>query len=217
MEETLTQDRQEAIAHARAVDEQIAAAWDVYWAHPWHAAVAKAQEAEKDARRYGYSADIMARRQQRAVEMRAKADELAAGAREARAAAVALDQELYGGWQRFFQVQHLHASQHCQSFRPTTRVGWLPDLSGLTEPEAVAKYGAILCTHCFPTAPVEWTRGPQADPSVCPGSNRPYDTTKTTGRERVYYSPSGYCTECGQVVGLTARNSIKIRKHKKEA
>ena len=52
---------------------------------------------------------------------------------------------------------------HCptcnrQTSEPT-RFAWLPELSGLTERDAVEAHGAILCTVCFPSAPVEWTGG----------------------------------------------------------
>jgi exonuclease VII small subunit len=32
-------------------------------------------------------------------------------------------------------------------------------LSGLTEADAVEEYGEILCSICYPSAPVEWTNG----------------------------------------------------------
>src|SRR6185369_10664798 len=54
---------------------------------------------------------------------------------------------------------HIHSSMRCSTCRFDTEFGWLPTLSGLTEAEAVAAHGAILCTVCYPTAPVEWTGG----------------------------------------------------------
>lgn len=77
-----------------------------------------------------------------------------------------LDDE-YTGWSRFFLVQskaghkagHIHRSMTCSTCRPTTRFGWLPHLSGQTEADAVNELGAMLCTVCFPSAPVEWTNG----------------------------------------------------------
>jgi hypothetical protein len=67
----------------------------------------------------------------------------------------------FRGWSRFFLVSggHIHHSTHCHTIRLTTDVGWLPDLSGLTEAEAVEEHGEILCSHCFPHAPVAWTNG----------------------------------------------------------
>jgi hypothetical protein len=71
--------------------------------------------------------------------------------------------EKYGGWSRFFLVQntngHIHSSMHCSTCYSTTPFGWLPDLSGLTEAEAVEEWGGILCSVCFPSAPVDWTNG----------------------------------------------------------
>lgn len=72
-------------------------------------------------------------------------------------------EELYTGWSRFFLVTssngHVHSSMHCSTCRPTTTYGWLPELSGSTEAEAVADLGSNLCSVCFPTAPVEHQGG----------------------------------------------------------
>lgn len=69
--------------------------------------------------------------------------------------------ESYTGWSRFFLVTsskgHIHSSMGCSTCRPSTRYGWLPELSGKAEAEAVAECGPALCTVCFPTAPLEWT------------------------------------------------------------
>jgi len=61
----------------------------------------------------------------------------------------------YTGWNRFFFVQHLHNTTECSSFRWNTRIVWCPEISGLTEEEAVAEYGATLCTKCFKSAPTQ--------------------------------------------------------------
>lgn len=67
-------------------------------------------------------------------------------------------EDLYTGWSRFFVVTssagHVHCSRSCHTCRPTTTYGWLPNLSGKSEAEAVAKLGPALCSVCFPTAPV---------------------------------------------------------------
>lgn len=64
-------------------------------------------------------------------------------------------------WSRFFLVTssqgHIHSSMSCGTCRPTTTFGWLPELSGSTEAEAVEQQGPALCTVCFPSAPLEWT------------------------------------------------------------
>lgn len=119
-------------------------------------------------------------------------------------------------WSRFFLVTnangHIHSSMTCSTCNPRTRFAWLPELSGLTEKDAVDAHGPRLCTVCYPTAPVEWTAGtPKADDS-CPGSG----TSDYTGWRRTTYTGSGKatCTHCGQTVGVTPSGSI--RKHKKE-
>jgi hypothetical protein len=69
----------------------------------------------------------------------------------------------YTGWSRFFLVTsspgHVHSSMSCSTCYPTTRFGWMPELSGHTEAEAVDELGPTLCTVCFPSAPVDWTTG----------------------------------------------------------
>lgn len=69
----------------------------------------------------------------------------------------------YEGWSRFFIVNnvggHIHWTMSCSTCYPTTDFGWLPNLSGLTEADAVEEWGGILCSVCFPSAPVEHTDG----------------------------------------------------------
>lgn len=69
----------------------------------------------------------------------------------------------YEGWSRFFLVTntngHIHSSMSCSTCFADTDFAWLPELSGLTEADAVAEYGEILCSVCFKSAPVEWTTG----------------------------------------------------------
>jgi hypothetical protein len=72
--------------------------------------------------------------------------------------------EAYEGWARFYAVPggHLHSSTRCSTCNngnaPTVFV-WVPALAGLTEIEAVAMFGDVLCTICFPSAPVETCGG----------------------------------------------------------
>ena len=61
--------------------------------------------------------------------------------------------EAYTGWSRFFHVKHLHRSTYCSSFRWNTQILFVPELSGLTEEEAVSQYGETMCTICFKSAP----------------------------------------------------------------
>lgn len=77
--------------------------------------------------------------------------------------ALAEANDKYEGWSRFFLVTnnngHIHSSMNCRTCFHDTAFNWLPTLSGLTEADAVAEHGEILCSVCFPTAPVEWTNG----------------------------------------------------------
>lgn len=119
-------------------------------------------------------------------------------------------------WSRFFLVRnnggHIHSSMDCSTCFPTTQFGWLPELSGLSEPDAVASQGAILCTVCYPTAPVEWTD--RRDDSVCAGSGT-WDYPSETARKGYAFGNYGVCTHCGQNVTLN-KGTNKMRKHKKE-
>lgn len=124
-------------------------------------------------------------------------------------------------WPRFFLVQntngHIHATMQCHSCNWNTRFGWLPNLSGLTEKDAVDAHGTILCSHCFPTAPVEWTLGKQAevDPNQCPGSGT-WDVVGGTRRQTSWSGNGrGQCSHCQAWVGTTSTG--KLRKHKKES
>lgn len=120
-----------------------------------------------------------------------------------------------GGWSRFFLVTsstggHIHASMGCHTCKTTTRFGWLPQLSGKSEPDAVAEHGAILCTACYPSAPVEWTRGKDPAPDTCPGSSQ----QPSAGFRRVGRSMYGECPVCGDTQTVTYSG---IRKHKRKA
>lgn len=117
-----------------------------------------------------------------------------------------------GRWSRFFVVQggHIHQSPGCHSLRPTTRLGWLPELSGESEADAVAAHGPTLCTHCFKSAPVEWTTQHQViDPLACLGGS----VVSGSFRRRMH-GGIGVCGECGQLVTVTSTG--KVRKHKKQ-
>lgn len=62
-------------------------------------------------------------------------------------------------WTRFHPVPdgHIHSSRACHTLRITTDVRWLPEMSGQDEATALAALGEaghILCTVCYPNAPV---------------------------------------------------------------
>jgi hypothetical protein len=116
-------------------------------------------------------------------------------------------------WSRFFLVTssaggHIHRDMNCSTCHPTTRYGWLPELSGLSEADAVHSQGPLLCSVCYPSAPVEWTLGlPKVvDPRVCPGSGQPAR----------YERHTAYCAVCGTWTRATA-TGLASRHHKPKA
>ena len=123
-------------------------------------------------------------------------------------------------WSRFFLVTnqggHIHSSMRCSTCYPTTTFNWLPELSGLTEKDAVEAYGPHLCSVCFPSAPVEWTVGTAKDTTnQCPGSA----TYEYTNFRQTSYTGSGRadCNHCGGTFPVAATRSGpgKLRKHDK--
>lgn len=125
-----------------------------------------------------------------------------------------------GGWSRFFLVEntngHIHSSMHCSTCRPTTQFSWLPTVSGKTEKDAVAEHGPMLCTVCFPSAPVEWTNfwekeEERKQAESCPGSGT-FDWVEGSTRFGYAAGNGGTCSHCDGYAAATA--SRKIRKHK---
>lgn len=118
-----------------------------------------------------------------------------------------------GGWSRFFTVDggHIHSGETCKggTIRPPTRLGWNPELSGKTEGEAVAKLGPLLCTHCFPSAPIEWTKGHEK--KHCDGSG---ELPQVGSPYRVGMRWYGTCTRCGENQIITNNGFGVIRAHK---
>lgn len=65
-----------------------------------------------------------------------------------------------GHWSRMFLVTssngHIHSTTLCQTTRATTTFGWMPEYSGLSEDELLAKlgvYAETACTVCYSKAP----------------------------------------------------------------
>lgn len=146
------------------------------------------------------------------ADMIAKVEQAEAKMAEIQAAAEPFNAEFQRRpWSRFFTVPagHIHSSMNCSTCnrgRYATQFGWNPELSGLSEADAVAAKGPQLCTVCFPSAPVEWTVG-EAKPS-CEGSAKaPVADTVTRYGMRAY----GTCTGCRQQHLLTQWGVI--RKH----
>lgn len=113
-------------------------------------------------------------------------------------------------WSRFFLVVssngHIHRDMNCGTCHLDTRYAWLPNLSGLTEADAVNDQGTRLCSVCFPSAPVEWTVGlaKKEDPDKCPGS----------GRGARFERRHAFCPVCGAWVRASSATGTTPR-HKK--
>jgi hypothetical protein len=113
------------------------------------------------------------------------------------------------GWTRFSTVPggHIHSGQRCVggSIGPRTRIGWNPELSGMSEADALTHFGALghlMCTHCFPDAPVVQ---PVSTPR-CVGSGRPY---RPGTRQRRYPNGTGECAGCETRRPLTRTGNIR--------
>jgi hypothetical protein len=123
-------------------------------------------------------------------------------------------------WSRFFQVQdgHIHSSMSCSTCNKMgkpTRFGWIPERSGQTEEQALESLvtesrKTILCTVCYPHAPVAWTVV-REDPDTCPGSGT-FDYPRETARQGYYSGNYGVCSHCSNRVTTTSTG--KMRKHK---
>lgn len=204
--------RSEELTYMRETDTKIAAAFDAAWLlkaalQTERKSLAKYQRLAKQSY---LSSTQKARYEGWIKQVEERITELEPKVSAAWADATNLNGALYGGWPRFFHVIHLHRTTHCSSFRPTTRIGWVPALSGLTEAEAVAEHGTSLCTKCFPSAPVELTQD-RVDPDVCPSSGKSI-ARPASARS---YSRSVYvtCPTCNQIVQRTSTGLI--RKHKR--
>jgi hypothetical protein len=116
----------------------------------------------------------------------------------------------YGGWSRFFLVPggHIHSSLNCSTCNKegkATNFGWLPELSGLAEDDAVKEHGAILCTVCYPSAPVEHTNKYELEKAAKAENRCPSSGTGTwRNGERLRK-----CPDCGIRITVTGRGLIR--------
>jgi hypothetical protein len=114
-------------------------------------------------------------------------------------------------WTRFVGVAggHIHSGIWCKggTIRYDTIRTWAPELSGLTVADAVAKLGPRLCTHCFPSAPVEWTAAAKVV-AHCAGSGR----SPMPGTLRRGTPVRGTCQECKTSQTLTSRGLVRAHK-----
>lgn len=173
--------------------------------------IALAEEKAKDERPLGGYSDIDF---SPARYFLAEREKLLATARELADEAKPLnDQYERERWSRFFLVTnsngHIHESMHCSTCYPRTMFAWLPELSGLTEADAVGAHGPHLCSVCFPTAPVEWTVGTAEERKAqqCSGTG---EYVKSDGRRYVA------CPDCGKVVARTSYGKVRAHKPEKE-
>lgn len=117
-------------------------------------------------------------------------------------------------WSRFISVEdgHLHSGTRCAggTIRISTKIGWHPELSGKTEAEAVEQFGPMLCTHCYPSAPVEFTIGKQK-PARCEGSGKQELSGSLVRRGM---TARGTCQECKTTQPLTKYGYIRAHKPK---
>lgn len=115
-------------------------------------------------------------------------------------------------WSRFFLVNtnggHIHSSQRCQTCNRggvPTNILWQPALSGLGEADAVKALGPILCTVCFPSAPLDWTVG-KTKPAHCPGTHQ----TPVAGTVQRYgRSTYGQCPSCSDRPLVTMGGTLR--------
>lgn len=71
-------------------------------------------------------------------------------------------ENVYGayGWSRAYIVPggHVHRDYHCHTLFVDTQRFLVPEVSGMTEDEIVAKAGERACTVCYPSAPSEYLK-----------------------------------------------------------
>jgi hypothetical protein len=142
-------------------------------------------------------------------------DEARAGLEANETEAAVLDAEYdRRPWRRYIAVTdgHLHSGMWCKggSIRPTTERNWYPWISGWEVAQAVEELGPMLCTHCFPDAPTEWTLG-KPKPERCDGSSKPPVEGSTF---RVGMRTYGKCTKCTETPLLTSNYVCRAHKPK---
>lgn len=135
-----------------------------------------------------------------------------------------LDREWHrrGGWTRFLLCTntngHIHNSGSCGTLYATTNLVRLPELSGLTEADAVRAYDTVLCSVCYPSAPVAWTVGAAkpAKPGECSGSRTYADTKTYNPHHNSRYAP---CTneKCGERPSVTTAGNLRAHQFKDKA
>lgn len=129
---------------------------------------------------------------------------------EATLAAADAEWKARGGWFRAYLVVssnkgHVHV-YGCGSWRWTTQVSIVTELSGTDEAAVVAAHGTQACSRCFASAPV--ADGPPAD-----GKCRPEFNVERTNHP-MSMSPRGKCLDCGAYISLTSTGKGRAHKPK---
>lgn len=131
----------------------------------------------------------------------------------------------YAGWARFFIVPggHIHTSTQCRtcnhSWEHPTQFEWLTDFSGGKLEDVVDQHGAVLCTVCFPEAPLDWTNyfdrlAEEKKKTQCSGSAT-WDYDLDTARLGQPTGNYGICEHCGDQISITSTG--KLRAHRAPA
>jgi len=162
----------------------------------------------------GESAPLMYSGRPVAEFVRKYDEAVSAGVELAAEIAILSDEYTRRPWPRFFIVQnnggHIHSSMNCQTCNKNgswTDFGWLPELSGLTEEDAVKAHGPLLCTVCYPSAPLDWTKG-KDKPARCDGA-------AVAGTVRyVGINPYAKCSECHERQRMNANGTLRAHKPK---
>lgn len=128
----------------------------------------------------------------------------------------------YAGWSRFWCVPngHIHRTMSCSTCNKMgnrTRFYLAHEVSGMDEAAAVNAQGPVLCTVCFPTAPLNWTNGldeaaKAKKAAQCPGSGRYYDSNLPHESRRM--AKWATCPECGDRPAMTSTGKLRAHKPK---
>lgn len=128
----------------------------------------------------------------------------------------------YEGWARFWCVPngHIHRNRRCSTCNrngKATSFFLAHEVSGMDEAAAVAAQGPVLCTVCFPTAPLDWTNGldeaaKAKKDAQCSGSGSHYDSYLPHEVRRMRKWAT--CPVCGDRPSVTSTGKLRAHKPK---
>jgi hypothetical protein len=137
-------------------------------------------------------------------------------AEKAAADKLAEHEKSYEDWARFWCVPngHIHSSRSCSTCNKMgkpTEFYLAHEVSGMDEEAAVKAQGPLLCTVCFPSAPLDWTNGldeaaKAKKAAQCDGSGK---SPAKNNRPYARYQP---CSVCKTHQSVTSRGSIRAHK-----